>query len=60
MDCTLIKVVSPEVAEQLAKLGFQYIKEGSAFAFIKSDELMSVLQKTYSNVSFICENKLRF
>ena len=39
---------------------FQYIKEGSAFAFIKSDELMSVLQKTYSNGYFICENKLRF
>lgn len=56
----LIKVVSPEVAEQLAKLGFQYIKEGSVFAFIQTDELMSVLQQTYSNGAFICENKLRF
>lgn len=60
MDCTLIKVVNQGLAKQLADLGFQYIKEGSAFAFIKSDELMSVLQKTYSNGSFICENKLRF
>jgi len=44
----------------LAKLGFQYIKEGSVFAFIQTDELMSVLQQTYSNGAFICENKLRF
>lgn len=56
----LIKVVSPELANQLASLGFQYIKEGEYFAFIQTDELMSVLQQTYSNGSFICENKLRF
>lgn len=56
----LIKVVSPEVAEQLAKLGFQYIREGNVFAFFETDELMSVLRQTYSNGSFICENKLRF
>lgn len=56
----LIKVVSPEVAEQLVKLGFQYIREGNVFAFIQTDELMSVLRQTYSNGSFICENKLRF
>lgn len=56
----LIKVVSPELANQLASLGFQYIKEGENFAFIQTDELMSVLQQTYSNGSFICENKLRF
>lgn len=55
-----IKVVSPELANQLVALGFQYIKEGSVFAFIQTDELMSVLQQAYSNGSFICENKLRF
>lgn len=60
MDYTLIKVVDQGLAKQLASLGFQYLKEGSVFAFIKSDELMSVLQKTYSNGAFICENKLRF
>ena len=60
MDCTFIKVVDQGLAKQLVDLGFQYIKEGSVFAFIKSDELMSILQKTYSNGSFICENKLRF
>ena len=56
----LIKVVSPELANQLVSLGFQYIKEGSVFAFIETDELMSVLQQAYSNGAFICENKLRF
>ena len=56
----LIKVVDQGLAKQLVDLGFQYIKEGSVFAFIQTDELMSVLQKTYSNGSFICENKLRF
>lgn len=60
MDYTLIKVVDQGLANQLVDLGFQYIKEGSIFAFIKSDELMSLLQETYSNGSFICENKLRF
>lgn len=60
MDCTLIKVVDQGLANQLVGLGFQYIKEGSIFAFIKTDELMSILQKTYSNGTFICENKLRF
>lgn len=56
----LIKVVSPELANKLVSLGFQYIKEAEYFAFIQTDELMSVLQQTYSNGSFICENKLRF
>ncbi|MBO5873877.1 MAG: hypothetical protein J6Q35_02455 [Rikenellaceae bacterium] len=56
----LIKVVSPELANHLVALGFQYIQEGENFAFIQTDELMSVLQQTYSNGSFICENKLRF
>ena len=60
MDCTFIKVVDQGLANQLADLGFQYVKEGSVFAFIKSDKLMDLLQKTYSNGSFICENKLRF
>ncbi len=56
----LIKVVNQDLAKQLADLGFQYVKEGLVFAFIQTDELMSVLQQTYSNGNFICENKLRF
>ena len=61
MDYTLIKVVSPEVAEQLAKLGFQYIaKEQNAFVFAYSDELIAVLQQQYSHSQFVCESKLRF
>lgn len=56
----LIKVVDQGLAKQLADLGFQYIREGNVFAFIQTDELMSVLQQTYSKGHFICENKLRF
>lgn len=56
----LIKVVDQGLAKQLVDLGFQYIREGNVFAFIQTDELMSVLQQTYSNGAFICENKLRF
>lgn len=56
----LIKVVDRGLAKQLVDLGFQYIREGNVFAFIQIDELMSVLRQTYSNGTFICENKLRF
>ena len=55
-----IKVVDLKLAEKLASLDFQYIKEGSVFAFIQTDELISVLQRIYSESYFICENKLRF
>lgn len=56
----LIKIVNQDLAMRLADLGFQYIKEGFMFAFIQTDELMSILQETCSNGDFICENKLRF
>lgn len=56
----LIKVVDQGLAKQLADIGFQYIREGNIFAFIQTDELMSVLRQAYSKDSFICENKLRF
>ena len=55
-----IKVVSPEVAEQLALLGFQYMKERNAFVFAYSDELIAVLQQQYAHSQFACESKLRF
>lgn len=56
-----IKVVGPEIAEQLASLGFQYItKEQNAFVFAYSDELIAVLQQQYSHSQFACESKLRF
>lgn len=60
MKNTFIKVVSPEVAEQLATLGFQYIKEQNTFVFPYSDELIVVLQRQYSHSQFACESKLRF
>lgn len=56
----LIKVVDHGLAKQLVDLGFQYIREGDVFAFIQTDELMSVLRQAYSSGTFICENKLRF
>jgi hypothetical protein len=60
MKHTFIKVVSPEVAEQLVLLGFQYIKEQNAFVFPYSDELIAVMQQQYSRSQFACESKLRF
>lgn len=60
MKNTFIKVVSPEVAKQLALLGFQYIKEQNVFVFPYSDEIMVVLQRQYSTPQFVTENKLRF
>lgn len=61
MENNFIKVVDRGLAEQLADLGFQYVKESDdSFAFLKTDELLKILQKSYSNGRFICENKLRF
>ena len=61
MKNSFIKVVSPEVAEQLAFQVFQYItKEQNAFVFAYSDELIAVLQQQYSHSQFACESKLRF
>ena len=60
MKNIFIKVVCPELAEQLALQGFQYIaKEQNAFVFAYSDELIAVLQQ-YSHSQFVCESKLRF
>ena len=55
-----IKVVNPELANQMAALGFQYIKEQNVFTFHYSEELMRILQKQYSNSQFVIESKLRF
>ena len=61
MKNSFIKVVCPELAEQLAFQGFQYItKEHNAFVFAYSDELIAVLQQQYSQSQCACESKLRF
>lgn len=60
MKNNFIKIVSPEVANRLVALGFQYIKEQNVFAFPYSDEIMIVLQQQYSNPQFVTESKLRF
>ena len=59
-ETTFIKIVSPKVAEQLALLGFRYIKEHNIFAFTCNDELIAVLRQQYPHLQLICENKLRF
>lgn len=59
MKQMFIKIADQGLAKQLADLGFQYVKENVCFAFIQTDELMSVLQKMYSTGA-VCENKLRF
>lgn len=60
MTDKFIKVVNPEIAEKLVVLGFQYIKEGAAFAFPYSDDLILVLQREYTKDPYVIENKLRF
>ena len=60
MKNNFIKVVNPDVANNLVALGFQYIKEQNVFVFPYSDEIMVVLQRQYSSPQFVMENKLRF
>ncbi len=60
MKNNFIKVVNPDVANNLVALGFQYIKEQNVFVFPYSDEIMVVLQRQYSSPQFVTENKLRF
>lgn len=60
MKNNFIKVVNPDVANDLVALGFQYIKEQNVFVFPYSDEIMVVLQRQYSSPQFVTENKLRF
>ena len=54
MKQVFLKVVDPEVAEELASLGFQYIKEQNSFAFLCSDELVEVFLN--QQVRFVKEN----
>ena len=60
MKNNFIKVVNPDVANNLVALGFQYIKEQNVFVFPYSDEIMVVLQRQYSSSQFVTEDKLRF
>lgn len=60
MKNNFIKVVNPDVANNLVALGFQYIKEQNVFVFPYSNEIMVVLQRQYSSPQFVTENKLRF
>lgn len=60
MNSGFIKVVSPDIAKELASLGFQYIKEQNVFVFPCSEELMEVILRQYDLSQFVNENKLRF
>jgi len=60
MKKRFIKVLSPEIADKLATLGFTYIKEQNFYAFPYSDELAAVVQQKFAKMSFVNESKLRF
>lgn len=55
-----IKVVNREVAEELASLGFPYIREGDTYAFAYDDRLISLLTEKYAKTPFAKTNKLIF
>ncbi len=55
-----IKVQDPSLAEQLAKLGFSYIKESDCFAFLYDKELAKFFGDKFSEFPAVCESKLRF
>ena len=60
MSNNFIKIANPNVAEQLAHLGFQYIKESNVFVFTECEELLALLSQTCPDACFVTENKLRF
>lgn len=56
-----IKVIDPKLAEKLIASGFSYMREGAFFAFAETPDLISVLQREYSEgQQYFVENKLRF
>jgi hypothetical protein len=60
MNNNFIKIADPNVAEQLARLGFQYIKESNVFVFTECEEILALLSQTFKHTCFVTENKLRF
>lgn len=55
-----IKVTDPILSIFLAESGFSYTKEGKFFAFYETPELLSVLQRNFSDAQYCADNKLRF
>lgn len=55
-----IKVLDPNVAEELVRAGFSYVKENSGFAFPETPELKSFLLEAFSSVPLVRENRLQF
>lgn len=64
MDKKLIKVFNSNKAEELRKLGFEYMIEDmgdiKAYVFCVSEELLSYLQSNFEQKDFFLDNTLRF
>jgi len=60
----LIKVLNPELANELVNLGFSYIKEQinskDVFCFTFNKEILNYLQNNFNKRDFIFENTLKF
>ena len=60
----IIKVLNPDVANNLAALGFNYIKENinqkECFCFPISGDLLKVLASNYTKTDYFVEQKIRF
>lgn len=59
-----IKIINPDMRDELAALGFRYftenIGEGMIYSFIDTPELRQQLEKNYSKGSYVVGNKLCF
>ncbi|MBQ0036417.1 MAG: hypothetical protein KBT35_05825 [Firmicutes bacterium] len=64
MEKNLIKVLNPNKAEELAKLGFKYNEERCGdvilYTFFNSEELMKYIHKNFGNNDFLLTNKMNF
>lgn len=64
MDKNLIKVFDSNKAEELRKLGFEYMLENigdiTVYVFCVSEKLLSYLQSNFEQNDFLLENTLRF
>lgn len=60
----LIKVVNPDVANELVALGFSYIEEQinnqKIYAFTENNEIKAILNRKFSVTDFFVDNKIRF
>lgn len=60
----LIKIDSPDVANQLAALGFSYVTEmvnrNTYYCFEQSPELAEIIMTKFADVRLVVDDHLRF